>query len=141
MQTAIKVLLALDVGDKRIGIARARTDVRLASPLVTLANDEHIWQKLNDLVKEYEVNTLVIGLPRGLEGQSTAQTKSVQTFAEELKQQIPVKQVFQDEALTSVKAEAELAKRGKLYDKAEVDALAATYILEDFLNGPEASHV
>jgi putative Holliday junction resolvase len=141
MQAIPKVILALDVGEKRIGVARARSDVRLASPLLTLPNDENIWQNLTDLLQEQAAVTLVVGLPRGLEGQSTAQTRSVEAFVQELRQHVSAEIRFQDEAVTSAQAEAELNARGKPYAKGDVDALAATYILEDYLNSPEVQNV
>lgn len=141
MQTTNKTILALDVGEKRIGVARARSDVRLASPLTTLPNDENIWQNLTDLLQEQAADTLVVGLPRGLDGQNTAQTRSVEAFVEELKKQIPATVHFQDEAVTSAQAEAELTARNKPYAKGDVDALAATYILEDYLSSTEARDV
>jgi putative Holliday junction resolvase len=127
-------ILALDVGDKRIGIAVARRDVRLARPLVTLANDDSFWNELGKLVQEHEVGELVIGLPRGLDGQETGQTKAAQAFASELQTHVSLPVYMIDEAVTSVKAEQELQRRGKPYKKSAIDALAATFILEDYLN-------
>ena len=76
---------------------------------------------------------LVIGLPRGLEGQTTPQTEATQTFGSSLAEQLKLPVNWQDEALTSAQAEAELKARGKPYTKEAIDALSATYILEDYL--------
>jgi putative Holliday junction resolvase len=76
---------------------------------------------------------LVIGLPRGLDGQETAQTRAVREFAEQLKPAVQLPYYWQDEAVTSRQAEEELKSRGKPYQKGDIDALSATYILEDFL--------
>jgi putative holliday junction resolvase len=131
-----KSLLALDVGAKRIGVALADAEVRFANPLRTLEHSEDVFTEIAALIDEHNVTTVVVGLPRGLDGQATAQTQTVEVFIDDLKQHIQVPIVWQDEALTSVKAEAELAARNKqgAYNKSDVDALAATYILEDYLN-------
>lgn len=128
-------ILALDVGGVRIGVARANSVVRIAEPLTTLSNDEHVWQVITDLCLEHNVQQLVVGLPRGLDGQETAQTAVVRDFVAELSQRLATPIALQDEAVTSRQAEEELAERGKPFDKGDVDALAATYILEDYLHG------
>ncbi|HVS58190.1 MAG TPA: Holliday junction resolvase RuvX [Candidatus Saccharimonadales bacterium] len=133
MHQAPSTILALDVGMVRIGVARASTVARLAEPLTTLPHTPEIYQEIADLCKEHGARIVVVGLPRGLEGQHTGQTDYVEDFVEELKRQSKLTVVVQDEALTSRKAEAELANRRKAYHREEVDALAATYILEDYL--------
>ncbi|HSW36800.1 MAG TPA: Holliday junction resolvase RuvX [Candidatus Saccharimonadales bacterium] len=132
-QTPSSHYLALDVGAARVGLAIASTEARLARPLTTLKNDESIFAKLKELISESKVNRLVIGLPRGLEGQETEQTSQVRQFASELKTSLVLPIHFQDEAVTSIRAEEELKARGRPYNKEDVDALSATYILEDFL--------
>jgi putative Holliday junction resolvase len=130
-------LLALDVGEKRIGVARASMSVRIAQPLVTLSNDAEFLAGLKAIIVQEDVSELVIGYPRGLHGQSTHQTEYVEVFSAQLKTlELPIH--FQDEAVTSEKAESELKSRGKNYRKEDIDALAATYILEDYLGEHEA---
>ncbi|HWT56096.1 MAG TPA: Holliday junction resolvase RuvX [Candidatus Microsaccharimonas sp.] len=127
-------ILALDVGGTRIGVAAADAQLRFANPLTTLTNDEAIWDRLAALLQEHDVQTVVVGLPRGLEGQETAQTSICRDFAKELRERLQIAVALQDEATTSLKAEAELKARGKPYEKSDIDALAATYILEDYLH-------
>lgn len=126
-------ILAFDVGGKRIGVARANAVARMASPLTTLENSPQIAAQMAQLVKDEQAAVIVVGLPRGLDGQHTEQTRIIETFVSALKQHIDVPVYWQDEAVTSRKAEEELQKRGKPYQKGDIDALAATYILEDFL--------
>jgi putative Holliday junction resolvase len=126
-------VLALDVGAQRIGVARALLVTRFAAPLTTLTHTADIYDVVGKLAKEEDAGVLVVGLPRGLEGQHTAQTRSVEEFAEGLKQALGLPLYYQDEAVTSAQAEAELQARKKPYVKGDIDALAATYILEDFL--------
>jgi putative Holliday junction resolvase len=126
-------IVALDVGERRIGVAKANVVARLAQPLVTIANDEAVITTLQKVITENDVTQLVVGRPRNQQGETTAQTRAVEAFVEQLKKQIEIPISWQDESLTSVNAEAELAQRGQGGDKAAVDALAATYILEDYL--------
>jgi putative Holliday junction resolvase len=137
MQTTPRAILALDVGDRRIGVARAGVEARLAQPLTTLLHDDDIWQTLARLIEEQQADTVVVGLPRGLDGQETAQTGVARAFAGTLEQRLKVAVYLQDEAVTSKRAETELNARGKPYQKGDIDALAATYILEDYLLGKE----
>ena len=135
-QTQYGSLLALDVGSKRIGVALAGGGVSFVKPLTTLEHTDNIFEEIAGLVQDNQVTVVVVGFPRGLEGQTTEQTRSVEAFVEDLKQYVTAPIQWQDETLTSVKAETELALRhkGGMYTKSDVDALAATYILEDYIN-------
>lgn len=126
-------ILALDVGDTRIGVALANAEVRFANPLTTLLHNDEFWANLEALIGEHDVVLIIVGLPRNLNGDATEQTRKVEAFVDELQAKLPLPVRFQDEAATSVKAEAELRARKKPYEKADIDALAATYILEDYL--------
>ena len=127
-------ILGLDVGAKRVGVSIASLAARLPRPLTTLNWDDYFYEDLNKIIVREAVSALVIGLPRGLEGQQTTQTYAIHTFTEELREHIELPIHMQDEALTSRQAKEELEARGKSYKKADIDALAATYILQDFLN-------
>lgn len=126
-------LLALDVGERRIGVAVSRAGVDLATPLVTLRRSDTVLQEIQELIADNKIGGLVVGLPRGLDGQETTQTTAVRQFVQRLQNACKMPVALQDEALTSRKAEAELVSRARSFDKAEVDALAATYILEDYI--------
>lgn len=133
MPTKNSYLLGLDVGDKRIGVALASPVALIASPLMVLQHTNEIWVELEELIKAENIGTVVVGLPRSLDGNETAQTKSAQKFANTIRDKFKIEVVMQDEALTSRQAEAELRGRGKQFSKGDIDALAATYILEDYL--------
>lgn len=130
--SATDSIIALDVGNKRIGVALAQGPVGIPRPLVTV-DRENALEELAAIIQKYEGNILVIGLPRNLSGESTAQTKAVEAFGDELQTMTGLPVHWQDEAVTSKQAEAELQARRKPYRKEDIDALAATYILEDFL--------
>lgn len=139
MLTASKSVLGLDVGGKRIGVAVASMAARLPRPLATLEQGEGLLGSLEDLARSEDAGAFVVGLPRGLEGQRTAQTAEAEAFAETLRKKSGLPVHMQDEAVTSKQAEEELKKRGKPYGKGDIDALAATYILQDWLDGQEAA--
>ena len=121
------------MGDVRVGVALATLAARLVQPLTTLKRDDTFFEELRRIIKEEDVGELVVGLPRGLDGQDTAQTETARAFVAELKRQVDLPIHLQDEAVTSVEAEAELKARRKPYSKADIDALAAAYILKDYL--------
>jgi len=127
-------VLALDVGAKRIGVALADLQVRIPAPLTTLERGESTFRDIQALIDTHTVTIVVVGLPRGLDGQHTAQTMAVEEFKSELDHKVSVATYWQDEALTSLKAEEELDQRDKPYKKGDIDALSATYILDDFLH-------
>lgn len=130
----INTLLAFDIGDARTGVAVANTIAQIASPLTTLECPiAELPSKIAELVREQQASMLVIGLPRGLHGQDTDQTRHIQVCVDQIKEHVDVPIHMQDEALTSQKAEDELRRRGKPYGKGDIDALAATYILQDYL--------
>lgn len=127
-------LLALDVGSKRIGLALASYAARIASPYKTIINDDEVWQNLRVIAEAETVKQLVVGLPRGLDGQSTAQTQYAQDFAAKLADEVELPVSLIDEAVTSRQAEAELVSRGRNFSKGDIDALAAVYMLEDYMS-------
>jgi putative holliday junction resolvase len=130
-----EILLGLDVGERRIGVSMGDSVARIASPLTTLEVDGTELDKLQHLIIEHEVNRLVVGLPRNMSGQTTQQTEVALAFGKHKLRELELPIHFQDESLTSVAAERELNKRKKPYSKGDVDALAATYILQDFMEG------
>ncbi len=129
--------MALDVGDKRIGIAV--TDAlgmtvqgRPTRGRKSLSAD---IEYIRALVEEDSVVEVVVGHPRHMDGTRTRQTEKTEAFAEHLKTALPVPVVFWDERLTSFDAEERLEEMGLGWRKRRdyVDELAATLILEDYL--------
>lgn len=133
MSTNGSTILALDVGERKIGVARANVIARIAEPLTTIQNTDRLLDDLRALLAEYDASELVVGLPRGLEGQETNQTRYVRDVVELWKGHLTVPIHFQDEAVTSINARAILDGQKKSYTKEDVDAVAATIILDDYL--------
>lgn len=128
-------ILALDIGGRRVGVALASTVARLASPLTVIdLNMTDLETAVKQLIQEHQVDLMVIGLPRGMRGQETAQTAAVRKIAADLSDAVDITVVMQDEAGTSLEAEAFLKSRGKPYGKEDIDAEAAALILRDYLN-------
>ncbi|HXR65284.1 MAG TPA: Holliday junction resolvase RuvX [Ktedonobacteraceae bacterium] len=153
-------LMALDVGEVRIGVALSDASGFLASPYTTLrtARDEaETWAKLQQLIEETEAEELIIGLPISLDGVIHAQAERIIAFTERLKTHIPLPVRFWDERFSTVEAERLLAERGeyprarhqkrdsrggkgsgghrrKQRSQQEIDALAAAVILQEYLD-------
>ena len=127
-------IIGLDVGTKRIGVAKADTSVRIAIPNgFVLVNGQEIPEILR-IARLNDTNFFVVGLPRSNDGNETAQSVYARKFADTLAASMPGARIyFQDESLTSVVAEERLKKRKKNFEKGEIDAEAASIILQDFI--------
>ncbi len=126
----IYTLLALDVGDKRIGVARASSLARLPQPVGVIPVDGYEMERIKQMINTEGATVLVVGLPRNLDGQDTEQTRKVREFVKVLQSQLDITIELQDEAGTSKKAESEVSESRHRFG---VDELAATYILQDYL--------
>ena len=127
-------VLGLDVGEKRIGIAKADSDTRIAVPVGFVDVDGSEWGEIARIARLNNTNLFVLGMPRSNEGNKTKQSLYVRNFAKILVEKIPEAKIrFQDESLTSVLAEERLKSRKKRYGKGEIDAEAAAIILQDFI--------
>ena len=129
--------IALDIGEKRIGVAQADNEVRIAFPLCTIDVDELLLKRLREVITEAQPSLLIIGYPRNQQGEPTAQTREVERVAKEL-EVLGVPIVFQDESLTSILSEDYLKRHNKTYTRADIDAHAAAIILGDYM---EATYV
>lgn len=133
-------ILGLDVGEKRIGVARVDSDTKIAVPVGFINVDGSEWQEIARIARLNSTNFFVLGLPRSNEGNETKQTLYVRNFARTLMEKLPEARIrFQDESLTSVEAETRLKKRRKKYEKGDIDAEAASIILQDFIENFKAT--
>jgi len=138
-------LLALDVGDVRIGVALSDETETLASGLVTLRSvgaRKHA-QAVAALVREHEVGEVVVGLPLRLDGSLGSRGEQVMAFVERLRRVLRVPVVTRDERLTSVAADERLAEAGvRRHDrKALLDQAAATLVLQEHLEARRTAAV
>ncbi|UTX51560.1 Holliday junction resolvase RuvX [Candidatus Saccharibacteria bacterium TM7i] len=132
---ATSTLVCLDVGERRIGVATADTGVRIAVPVTTIEVDGTELEQLVKLIRLEGAKTVVVGYPRNQQGEATKQTAYVEAFVERLKSvdSFEADIAFQDESLTSVVAEQYLIAHKKPYTKGDIDARAASIILQDYV--------
>ena len=131
-------VLALDVGERRIGVALSDPTRVLASPFTTLRAQPRarVLGEIAALVQRNEVAEVVVGLPLTLSGEIGPQALIIQAFAAELQQALAVPVHLLDERLTSVAAERMMIDLGLRPEqrKARIDEVAASIILQDFLD-------
>ena len=132
------VIMAVDLGKARTGIALCDKTELLASPLTQINeyNREKLLDKISDLAKEKRAELLVVGLPKNMDGSEGESAKNARAFADELAEKTGLPVEMQDERGTTITAHNYLNvtdTRGKKR-KSVVDAVAATIILEDYLN-------
>jgi putative Holliday junction resolvase len=124
--------IALDVGEKRIGVAVGDSGIRIAVPFETIEVDGGELARIARVAADERAQAIIIGYPRNQSGEATAQTAYVEKFAERL-HELNIEIIFQDESLTSVIAEQRLKQHGKPYTKGDIDAQAAAIILQDYM--------
>ena len=141
-----EIVLGVDVGTRRIGLAWGDTEVKLASPLEAVFNDGEALDKLTQLATRMNVSTIVVGLPRNNNGEETEQSKFSRQFADDLGDTLAIKSldniniVMQDESLTSIEAEDMLRSDKRRFSEkmlrdGTLDSQAAVVILTDYLEG------
>lgn len=130
-------VLGIDYGDSRIGLAMSDPLKIIASPFKTIRNEgnEKCLQVFQSLIKEKDVEAIVVGLPIGLKGQETVQTKKVREFANLLYAlKLPIH--LEDERLSSVSAEKSMIQQNIKtgHNKGLIDQRAAAIVLQQFLD-------
>jgi putative Holliday junction resolvase len=130
--------MAMDIGDRRIGVALSDPTQTLASPLKTIVrlDDESAVLEITSLISQYDIRRLVVGLPYLADGSVGEQARKVLDFTGKIKAQAGVETVMLDERFTSVAAGQMLREAGKKRDglKKHIDAAAATVILQAHLD-------
>ncbi len=132
-------LIGLDVGDRRIGLAFGDTDLRMATPLDVIArtNSEQDAESIRRVADNYNAESIVVGLPKNMNGTIGEQARMTQTFAEQLGEITKIPIVFWDERLSTHEATRRLheseSRRGKK-SRRGLDAIAAAVILQDYLD-------
>ncbi|MGB8077601.1 MAG: Holliday junction resolvase RuvX [Gallionella sp.] len=135
-------MLAFDFGTKRIGIAIGNTLLRKANPLTTI-NDEKTdtrFARIGVLVKEWQPEALVVGLPSNDDGTAHELTALCRRFANRLKGRFDLPTILLDERYTSLAASAQLNKEGirGMKQKDLIDQYAAQQILQAYFDEPAA---
>jgi len=128
----VKRILAIDFGEKRIGLATADASAGLVTARRTIlrASDRSAATEIVRFCREEEIGTLLVGLPRSPEGKESAISPRIRSFADRLARETALPVVFHEETLTSDEALRRLRGRRS---RAGVDAEAAAVLLEDWL--------
>ena len=135
--TAIMRVMAIDYGDRRIGLALSDELGLTARPLTTIDRlpKQRSFQQIAQYASYYDVSCVVVGLPLRLDGTEGDAAARIKNFIATLRTMLPCKVEAWDEKLTSYEAEERMREAGLNREerKKRVDEFAATIILESFL--------
>lgn len=125
-------ILALDYGEKRIGVAKGSDETKLAIPSCIIENKDNdfVISKIIEIINSDDIDLLLIGLPIGLSGNNTKQTEVINKFIILLEKNISIPIVTIDERLTSKNADS-LFNDNK---KRRIDDIAAMIMLQNYLD-------
>lgn len=132
--------LAIDLGDRRTGLATGDDESGIVSAAgvieLPMKPGDALLDGLAQAVREQEPDELVVGMPFNMDGSEGPRAKLVRAFVERLSARVDLPVRYQDERLTSVQADWEMARSGMTHKqkKHRRDALAAAAILRDYLS-------
>ena len=129
-------ILGIDFGRARIGVAISDELGMLAHPLETIANERAALARIAAIVREKNVDCVVVGVPKMMSGQIGTAAEEAKAFSEKLARQIDCKIIAWDERLTTVAAHRALQDAGKKTKdtRGYVDQVAAQMILQGYLD-------
>lgn len=132
------IILSVDYGDMRTGVAVCDRMEILASPVTVITQnyEPKVISELKDIAQKQKAELIVVGLPKNMDGTKGERAQKCMAFAKLLEQETGIETVLWDERLTTVSAHRVLSDnnvRGKKR-KAVVDAVSAVMILEAFLS-------
>lgn len=137
-------VIALDIGDKRIGVAVSDLSRLIARPLETVIrkNRKADIHRIAKIVEEQEAAVVIVGLPKNMDGSEGEQAKKSRAFAEQIQRISNAQIIFEDERLSTFSAVESLVKQGIKTGHARelVDMEAAAVILQGYLDRERASH-
>ena len=133
------IILAVDYGKSRTGLAVSDKTGFLASPLETVyeKNEDRLIEKISDIAKKEKAELIVVGLPKNMDGTEGESAKNARSIADRLKEYSGIEVDMIDERGTTITAHGFLSERnvrGKKR-KAAVDTVAASIILQNYLDG------
>ena len=127
-------IIGLDVGDRTIGVAMSDLLQLTAQGLTTIRRESKIkdYAALESIIDEYDVKTVVVGLPKNMNNTIGPQGEKTMKFAEKIKNKFNVEIVYEDERMTTMSAEKMLIAGDVRREKRKtvIDKVAATYILQ-----------
>ncbi len=131
-------LLAIDFGEKRVGLALSDPTKIIAKPFKSITYTDHddLLNQISLIIEEKNVEKIILGFPKGLKGENTAQTNKVMSFFNLIKNKSIIPIVLQDERFSSVSAKKSLIlqniKTG--HNKGLIDETAAAIFLQLYLD-------
>jgi putative Holliday junction resolvase len=131
----VERIMALDVGDKRIGVAISDPLQLTAQGLLVLDNSPEVFAEIAGLCREYAVGKIVVGLPKNMNNTLGPRAQQTLKFSEQLADATGLPVVMEDERLTTVAAnramlEADISRRKR---RKAIDKMAAVLILQNYL--------
>jgi len=134
---APQTLLGFDFGTKSIGVATGQMITATAQPIDAIKANDGIpnWDIVEKVIKEWQPDLVVVGLPLNMDGTEQAITQRAKKFANRLNGRFGVKTALQDERLTTASAKEFIFERGgfKALDKGKIDSVSAALILESWM--------
>ncbi len=131
-------ILGLDIGDKTIGVAVSDLLHLTAQGITTIkrVGKKKDLLELEKIINEYDVKTIVVGLPKNMNGTIGPQGEKTIDFAEKIKNKFQIDLVYEDERLTTVAAEKVLIEGDMRREKRKsvIDKVAAVFILQTYLD-------
>ena len=131
-------IMALDVGSRTIGIACSDALLMTAQGIETIRRTslENDFNRLRELISEYEVHELAVGMPKNMNGTKGQRAEKTEEFVEKMKAVIDLPVTFWDERLSTVMAERQLiaADVSRKKRKGVIDKMAAVVILQGYLD-------
>ncbi len=129
-------VLALDLGDKRIGVALSDSTGLIARPLLVFKRTSRVadFVTVARLTAEYDVARVVVGLPISMDGSEGRQAAWVRDYCAALDETLTIPLFLWDERLTTYSAVELLREQGKRPDPQWIDAVAAAVILQSYLD-------
>ena len=131
-------IMALDVGDKTIGIALSDPMLITSQPLETIKRTKVKFDidRIEELVNENGVSTLIVGLPKNMNNTIGPQAMRVISFVDLIKKRLDIEIIYQDERMTTLESEAVLIDMSVRREnrKKHIDKIAASFILQSYLD-------
>ena len=131
-------IMSLDVGSRTIGIAYSDALLMTAQGIETIRRTslEKDFNRLQELIAEYEVHELVVGMPKNMNGTKGERAEKTEEFVEKMKEVIDLPVTYWDERLSTVMAERQLiaADVSRKKRKSVIDKMAAVVILQGYLD-------
>lgn len=130
--------LGIDLGEKRVGLAVSDPTLTIAQPLKTLKLTKftRFIQELREIIDEFHVSKIIVGLPLTLKGTYSQKTHEIMEIIEKMRQKISVPIVAFDERLTTVQARQTMLQLGEKPSRRrdKIDQMAAVYLLQNYLD-------